>query len=109
MGGRSSQGKPQKGRPPRRRHSAAVPAGPNSVGAEPAPAAPAPGGRPVCGGNNGLTGIPQGIHWRATTESTEGSLELDQIAVNHFLDTLTQVALSIASRKLSKERGEQPC
>ncbi len=58
---------------------------------------------------NGLTGIPRGIHWRATTETTEGSPELDQIAIDHFLDTLTQVALSVASRKLSKEKGEPTC
>ena len=56
-----------------------------------------------------MTGIPKGIHWRAATESTEGSPELDQIAVDHFLDTLAQVALAIASRKLSKEKGETPC
>jgi hypothetical protein len=34
---------------------------------------------------------------------------LDAIAVNHFLDTLAQVALSIASRKLSKEKGDSTC
>jgi len=35
--------------------------------------------------------------------------ELDAIAVDHFLDTLAQVALAIASRKLSKGKGEQTC
>jgi hypothetical protein len=60
-------------------------------------------------GSNGLTGIPQGIHWRATTEGGEGNTELDDITVNHFLDTLAQVALSIASRKLSKDKGEPTC
>ncbi len=57
------------------------------------------------GGGNGLTGIPLRIHCWAATEGTEGSPELDQIAVNHFLDTLRQVALSIAARKLRKGKG----
>jgi hypothetical protein len=56
-----------------------------------------------------LTPIPLGIHWRATTEGGEAHTELDDIAVNHFLDTLAQVALSIASRKQQKGKGEIPC
>jgi hypothetical protein len=51
------------------------------------------------GPENGLTSIPSGIHWPATTDGVGGQDEIDDIAVDHFLDTLAQVALAIASRK----------
>ena len=54
------------------------------------------------GGENGLTPIPLRIHCPATTDWVGGKDELDEIAVEHFLDTLAQVALAIASRKLAK-------
>jgi len=59
------------------------------------------------GNENPLTSIPSRIHCPATTD-VEGSDELDEIAIEHFLDTLAQVALSIASRKLASppEGGE---
>ena len=63
------------------------------------------GGPADLGGGNGLTGIPLRIHCWAATEGEQESAELDQIAVDHFLDTLAQVALSIAARKLSKDKG----
>ena len=96
MAHRSSHGKPQQGGPSHRRRAPAADAETNGVSVEATTATPA----------NGLTGIPQGIHWRATTEGGEGNTELDDIAVNHFLDTLAQVALSIASRKLQKGKGK---
>ena len=61
------------------------------------------------GGGNGLTPLPPRIHCWAATEGTEGSPELDAIAVNHFLDTLAQVALGIAARKLRRGKGNTPC
>ncbi|HZA22600.1 MAG TPA: hypothetical protein VFA32_08360 [Dehalococcoidia bacterium] len=54
------------------------------------------------GPENGLTPIPLRIHCPATTERVGGKDELDEIAVEHFLDTLAEVALAIASRKLAK-------
>jgi hypothetical protein len=51
------------------------------------------------GGANGLTPIPLRIHCPATTKGVGGKDELAEFAVEHFLDTLAQVALAIASRK----------
>jgi hypothetical protein len=56
------------------------------------------------GPENGLTPIPPGIHYPATTERVGGKDELDEIVVEHFLDTLSKVALAIASRKQARER-----
>ena len=47
----------------------------------------------------GLTCIRQRIHCAATTEGVGGTDELDEIAINNFLDTLVEVALAITSRK----------
>jgi hypothetical protein len=61
------------------------------------------------GGANGLTSIPPGIHCPATTKGVGGNDELDEIAVDHFLDTLARVALAVASRKLrAKLDQDQP-
>jgi len=54
---------------------------------------------------NVLTSIPLRIHCPATTDK-EYTDELDEIAIEHFLDTLAQVALAIASRKLRPEPVE---
>ena len=52
--------------------------------------------RPDHGSLNGLTGIPQRIHFGAT-ETTYGS-DLDPIIIDHFLDMLAEVALAVATR-----------
>jgi hypothetical protein len=62
--------------------------------------------RKESGGENGLTPIPQSIHWPATTERVGGRDEIDEIAVEHFLDTLAQVALAVASRKIRSELAQ---
>ena len=49
-----------------------------------------------------MTPIPHRIHCPATTEMAGCNDGLDEIAVEHFLDTLAKVALAIASRKLAK-------
>ncbi len=55
-----------------------------------------------------LTCIPEGIHCAATPEDPEGNDELDEIAINHFLDTLAEVAMAIANRRLARnQKGEQ--
>ncbi len=47
----------------------------------------------------GLTGIPQRIHCTATEDSGGSELdELDIIAIENFLDTLSEIAISIATR-----------
>ncbi len=52
------------------------------------------------GGVNGLTPIHGRIHCAATpdTYDEQNGNELDQIAIDHFLDTLAEVALAIARR-----------
>jgi hypothetical protein len=63
-----------------------------------------PTSRKESGGENGLTPIPPRIHCPATTDWVGGRDELDEIAVEHFLDTLAEVALAIASRKATPEQ-----
>jgi hypothetical protein len=55
-----------------------------------------------------LTPIPLRIHCPATTERVGGNDELEHIQVEHFLDTLAEVALAVASRKRAKDQpGEE--
>ncbi len=50
--------------------------------------------------NMGLTGIPHRIHWPATQDYGGSELdELDVIAIENFLDTLAEIAISIATRE----------
>jgi hypothetical protein len=53
-------------------------------------------------GENGLTPIPPRIHCPTTTDWVGGRDEIDEIAINNFLDALAEVALAIACRKLAK-------
>ena len=48
---------------------------------------------------NGLTPIHGGIHCAATPDTTEEGNELDQLAIDHFLDTLAEVAMAVARRR----------
>ena len=48
---------------------------------------------------DGLTPIHRRIHCAATPDTTETDNELDDIAIDHFLDALAEVALAIARRK----------
>ncbi|MCH8346816.1 MAG: hypothetical protein IIC87_07825 [Chloroflexi bacterium] len=62
-----------------------------------------PLGNPQSGRQNGLTGIPRRIHWAATpTEGNEAS-EADQIMIDHFLDTLADIATAVAQRACKGE------
>ena len=57
---------------------------------------------------NGLTGIPQRIHWPATHISGGSqSDELDRIAIEAFLDALADVALAIAAREHAEKNDEE--
>ena len=53
------------------------------------------------GGVNGLTPIHGRIHCAATPDTNKDQLEneLDQIAIDHFLDTLAEIVLAIARRR----------
>ena len=54
----------------------------------------------------GLTGIPSGIHCAATQSSGGSSrYELDDIAIEHFLSTLAEIAVAIAARE-SEQRTD---
>ena len=57
---------------------------------------------------NGLTTIPHRIHWAATQDRGGSELdELDEIAINNFLETLAEIAVSIATREPGNTaRGE---
>ena len=60
------------------------------------------------GAEKALTPIHRGIHCGATPDTTEGGNELDLLAVDALLDTLVDVALAIAARKVAKyQRGDQ--
>ncbi len=56
----------------------------------------------------GLTCIGKCIHCPATRNESEAGHELDDIAIEQFLDTLAEVAISIATREsYAKEDTEQ--
>ena len=50
-----------------------------------------------------LTPMHGPIHCAATDDTFEGNNELDQISIDHFLDTLAEVALAIARRKIEED------
>jgi hypothetical protein len=63
--------------------------------------------RKESGEENGLTAIPPGIHCPATTDWVGGLDELDEIVVDHFLETLAEVALAIASRRIHTKLAQK--
>jgi hypothetical protein len=65
-----------------------------------------PRARKENGQENGLTSIPPRIHCPATTDGVGGPDEINNIAVEHFLNTLAQVALAVASRKIRSELAQ---
>ena len=59
-------------------------------------------------GHKALTSIHKGIHCAATPEDLNGQDELDEISLDHFLDTLAEVAMAIANRRLARnQKAEQ--
>jgi len=57
---------------------------------------------------NGLTCIPQRIHWPATHISGGSDThELDAVAVEAYLDTLADVAISIAAREHAEKNDQE--
>ena len=57
------------------------------------------------GREKGLTPIPPRIHCPATTEGVGGIDELDEIAINNFVDALAEVAMAVAHRRLAKKKN----
>lgn len=55
---------------------------------------------------DGLTPIHEPIHCPATQDYVEDGNELDGIDVEHFLDTLANIALAIAARQNQKDQDE---
>ena len=56
--------------------------------------------------STGLTCIHPRIHCSATPTDVEDEHdELDRIAIEHFLDTLAQVALAVAARGIEEDQG----
>ena len=56
---------------------------------------------------NGLTGIPHRIHWPATQESGGSELdELDQIAIENFLDILADITIRAATRQAVEHEAQ---
>ncbi len=49
-----------------------------------------------------LTSIGKPIHCAATPDPTEEREELDEIDINHFITTLAEVAMAVATRRLNR-------
>ena len=50
-----------------------------------------------------LTSIHGRIHWPDTSDARNDENELDRIAIDNFLDTLADVALSVARRRMERD------
>ena len=53
----------------------------------------------------GLTRIHPRIHCVATPDGVEELNETDTIMVDTFIETLAEVAMAVANRRLAKDRG----
>ena len=53
----------------------------------------------------GLTSIPRRIHWPATDEGEDEHSETDMVIIQHFLQTLAEIALAVAARR-GKQRQQ---
>ncbi len=61
---------------------------------------------------NGLTPIPGRIHCAATADSGDFNNEydeLEQLAIDHFLETLASIAVAVAARTIASAGGELDC
>ena len=56
---------------------------------------------------NGLTSIPRRIHCAATQEGEcrNAVSETDKIILDHFFDTLAEVAMAVAKRRAQETEG----
>ena len=61
--------------------------------------------REESGPANGLTCIHRRIHCAATTDSEgTGADEVEQIQINHFLETLADIALAVVARRVAQDQ-----
>ena len=58
-------------------------------------------------GQKASTSIPEGIHCAATPDDPNGQDELDEIAIDQFLDALVELALAVANRRLARNQKEE--
>ena len=54
----------------------------------------------------GLTRIRPGIHCSATTDTGAELEGLERMQIDHFLNTLAEIALAVASRQTSSPGGQ---
>ena len=54
-------------------------------------------------GEKALTSIGEPIHCATTPDPTEERKELDEIDINHFITTLAEVAMAVATRRLNRK------
>ena len=54
-------------------------------------------------GPEALTSIGEPIHCAATPDQTEEREELDEIEINNFINTLAEVAMAVATRRLNRK------
>ena len=50
-----------------------------------------------------MTSIGEPIHCATTPDPTEEREELDEIDINHFITTLAEVAMAVATRRLNRK------
>ena len=60
---------------------------------------------PINGPTNGLTCIPQRIHCATTNEATEKLTETERAMTEGFFETLAEVAVKVARRKMNRRDG----
>ena len=65
------------------------------------------GGRNEIQGPEALTCIHERIHLAATRDPLEQPDELDQIAIDQFLETLVEVAPAISARQLADGKNHE--
>ena len=70
-------------------------------------AKPSPGG-PQSGRPKGLTSIHRRIHCAATQDGCKNAPgETDRIMIDHFLDTLAEVAMAVAKRTIEEQKQRE--
>ena len=57
--------------------------------------------------NGRLTGTSPSVHCPATPVGSEAIVDLDRADIERFLETLAEVALAVASRRLQTDDGQR--
>ncbi len=56
-------------------------------------------------GEKALTSIGEPIHCATTPDQSEEREELDEIDINNFINTLAEVAMAVATRRLNRKES----